>query len=258
MNRFVLIVVLLALLGVGCSGSVPDDTSADSAPSSEGSPVTIQGTVTYVELEGGFYGILGEDGHDYFPLELDDRFRKDGLRVRFEARKEPALTIQQWGTPVRIVSISAIVPADPVYTINGGAVRIDEPGQDGTVSLLASAVGDLDDDGRDDSGVILRLDSKGSGVFYYLNVFLDQGDDGWRLAGEEFLGDRIEFDFMDIYRQGSVSSLTGVSIYPDDYGQLVVAYSAHSEEQPFSEEHDLYLTKHWRVEEGKLVLMEND
>ena len=148
MNRFVLIVVLLALLGVGCSGSVPGDTSAGSAPSPEESPVV------------------------------------------------------------------ADVPADPVYTINGGGVRIDEPGQDGTVSLLASAIGDLNDDGRDDRGVVLRLNSKGSGVFYYLNVFLDDGDDGWRFVGEEFLGDRIKFDSMEIYREGSVSSLTGVPIHP--------------------------------------------
>ena len=195
MNRFVLIAMLLALLEVGCSGSVPGDTPTGSAPSPEEPPVTVQGTVTS--------------------------------------------------------------PADPVYTINGGAIRIDEPGQDGTVSLLASAIGDLNDDGRDDRGVILRLNSKGSGVFYYLNVFLDEGDDGWRLVGEEFLGDRIKFDFLDIYREGSVSSLSGVPIHPDDYGQLVVAYSVRSKEQPFSEEPDLYLTRHWRVDEGKLVLMEN-
>ena len=183
MNRFVLIVVLLALLEVGCSGSVPGDTATEPAPSD--------------------------------------------------------------------------APADPDYTIDGNAVRIDEPGEDGTVSLLASAMGDLNDDGRDDSGVILRLNSKGSGVFYYLNVFLDEGDDGWRFVGEGFLGDRIKFDFLDIYREGSVSSLTGVPIHPNDHGQLVVAYSVRSKEQPFSEEPDLDLTRHWRVDEGNLVLMEN-
>ena len=134
MNRFVLIVVSLALLGVGCSGSVPGDTATEPAPSD--------------------------------------------------------------------------APADPDYTIDGNAVRIDEPGEDGRVSLLASAMGDLNDDGRDDSGVILRLNSKGSGVFYYLNVFLDEGDDGWRFVGEGLLGDRIKFDFLDIYREGSVSSVT--------------------------------------------------
>jgi hypothetical protein len=189
MNRFVLIVVLLALLGVGCSSSVPDDLSADTAPSREESAVTAQGTA--------------------------------------------------------------------VYTINGSAVRIEEPGTDGTVSLLASVMGDLNEDGRDDRGVLLRLNSNGSGVFYYLNVFLDEGDDGWRFVGEDFLGDRINFDFMDIYREGSVSSVTGVPIHPNDYGQLVVAYYVHSTEQPFSEEPKFYLTRHWRIDDGKLVLMEN-
>jgi hypothetical protein len=182
MNRFVPIVVLVAFLGVGCSGSVPGDTATDPAPSD--------------------------------------------------------------------------APADPVYTIDGNAVRIDEPGEDGTVSLLASTTGDLNDDGRDDRGVILRLDSKGSGVFYYLNVFLDEADDGWRLVGEEFLGDRIKFDFMDIFREGSVSSLTGVPIHPDDYGTLVAGFFIHGN-QPIAEPPKLYLTRRWRVDEGKLVLMEN-
>jgi len=154
-------------------------------------------------------------------------------------------------------SVPGDASADPVYTIEGSAVRIDAPGEDGTVSLLASAMGDLNDDGRDDRGVILRRNSKGSGVFYYLNVFLDEADDGWRFVGEEFLGDRIKFDFLDTYREGSVSSLTGVPIHPDDHGQLVVAYSVRSEDQPFSEEPDLDLTRHWRVDEGNLVLMEN-
>ncbi len=191
MNRFVLIVVLLALLGVGCNGSVSGDTSVGSAPSPEEPPV------------------------------------------------------------------AAVVPAEPAFMINGGKTRIDALGQDGTVSLLASAVGDLNDDGRDDRAVILRLDSTGTGVFYYLNVFLDEGDDGWRFVGEEFLGDRIKFDFLDIYREGSVSSLSGVPIHPDDHGQLVVACSVRSREQPFSEEPDFSLTRHWRVDEGKLVLMDN-
>jgi hypothetical protein len=190
MNRLSLIVVLLALLGVGCNGSVPGETSAGSAPAPEESPATV------------------------------------------------------------------VAPADPVYTINGSAVRIDEPGQDGTVSLLASATGDLNDDGRDDRGVILRLDSKGSGVFYYLNVFLDEGDDGWRLVGEEFLGDRVKSDFMDIDGKGSFVPGTDVPIHPDDYGQLAVGFFIHGN-QPFAEPPDLYLTKHWRVDEGKLVLMEN-
>lgn len=64
------------------------------------------GTVQYIELEGGFYGIVDEKGNRYQPLNLPRAFKKDGLPVAFRA--EPAegiLTLQMWGTPVRITSI---------------------------------------------------------------------------------------------------------------------------------------------------------
>jgi hypothetical protein len=256
-NRLLMVVVSLGLFGVCSSGFVPGKASAGPVSPPKDSSIAILGTVTYLEFEGGFFGIRGDDGRDYLPLGLDERFRKHGLRVRFEGRRMAVMTIQQWGTPVRIESISTITPDEPVYRINGSVVRINEPGQDGTVSLASSVMGDLNNDGLADHGAVLRLNSKGSGVFYHLNVFLKEDHDGWRFVSEEFLGDRIKLDFMDIYRQGSVSSVTGVPIHPDDHGQLVVAYSIHSREQSYSDAPRLYITKHWRVEGGKLVLIEN-
>ena len=147
--------------------------------------------------------------------------------------------------------------AGSAHTINGKRVKLGEPSADGKVSLLASVSGDLNGDGRDDQAVILILNSGGSGVFYHLNVFLDDGKSGWRFVGEEFLGDRIRFDFLDIYAEGAVSSITGIPIHPDDYGKLVVAFSVRSSEQSFAEEPVLYLTRHWKVEEGRLVLIED-
>ena len=102
--------------------------------------------------------------------------------------------------------------------------------------MLTSVSGDLSGDARDDRAVILILNSVGSGAFYHLNVFLDDGKSEWRFVGEESLGDRIKFDFLDIYADGSVSSITGVPIHPDDYGKLVVAFSARSNEQSFAKE----------------------
>lgn len=75
--------------------------------------------------------------------------------------------------------------------------------------------------------------------------------------GEEFLGDRVKFDFMDIYAEGSTSSITGVPIHPDDAGQLVVAFFTRQIEQSFAEEPSLYLTRHWKVEDGMLILIED-
>jgi inhibitor of cysteine peptidase len=64
------------------------------------------GTITYVNLEGGFYGIAGDDGKEYLPLNLDQQYHIEGLRVSFEY--EPAkdtATIQMWGTPVYLTFI---------------------------------------------------------------------------------------------------------------------------------------------------------
>jgi hypothetical protein len=143
------------------------------------------------------------------------------------------------------------------YKVNGKLVQPGKRGADGTVSFLASVSGDLNGDGRNDRAVVLVLNSVGSGIFYHLNVFLDDGKSEWRLVGEEFLGDRIRFDFLEIYAEGSVSSITGVPIHTNDYGTLVVAFSTRSSEQSFAEEPSLYFTKHWKVEDGRLVLLED-
>lgn len=67
------------------------------------------GTIRYVNLEGGFYGIAGDDGKDYLPLKLDQQYQTDGLRVSFEY--EPAkdtATVQMWGIPVYLTFIEKI------------------------------------------------------------------------------------------------------------------------------------------------------
>jgi len=67
------------------------------------------GTVTYLDLEGGFFGIAGDDGKKYEPLNMDAKYWKDGLRVAFDANivKDTATT-RMWGTPVNLVYIEEI------------------------------------------------------------------------------------------------------------------------------------------------------
>jgi inhibitor of cysteine peptidase len=67
------------------------------------------GTVTRVDLEGGFYGILGDDGKKYEPLNLDPRYQKDGLRIAFLATvaKDVAST-RMWGIPVTLDEVEEI------------------------------------------------------------------------------------------------------------------------------------------------------
>lgn len=66
----------------------------------------IMGMVRYLDLEGGFYGIEGEDGNKYLPLDLDDAFHEDSLKVRFTFQKrEGVMSIAMWGQAVNITSI---------------------------------------------------------------------------------------------------------------------------------------------------------
>ncbi len=92
-----------------------------------GEMISGTGTVVHVELEGGFYGIATEDGEKYVPLNLEEDFSRHGLPVRFEAKKKSDLaTIQMWGTPIEIVSITPIsVPHEsPEAMVNTtGTVR---------------------------------------------------------------------------------------------------------------------------------------
>ena len=43
------------------------------------------GTIHYEDLEGGFYGIMADSGERYLPINLNDTFKIDGLRVKFSA-----------------------------------------------------------------------------------------------------------------------------------------------------------------------------
>ena len=148
----------------------------------------------------------------------------------------------------------------PVYSVEGNALELEGgvlEGEDGTVSLLTSTSGDLDGDASGDQAAILVHNSHGSGVFYYLNVLRNHGNGALRLVGEELLGDRIKLDYMEIYGAGSVSPLTGVPIHPDDHGQLVVAYYIHGREQAYAENPGIYVTRHWKIDDGKLVSVED-
>ena len=68
--------------------------------------MTINGRVSYQDIEGGFWGIIGSDGSKYVPVEpLPDAFRKDGLRITAEIETVHMFGTTMWGAHIRIVSI---------------------------------------------------------------------------------------------------------------------------------------------------------
>lgn len=90
------ILFLSILLFVGCDDmqSLPD------------SDLTIEGKVTYVNIEGGFWAI--EDGEEtYEPVNLSEDFKQEGLKVTVHADIEKdKVSFRMVGPIIKITSIS--------------------------------------------------------------------------------------------------------------------------------------------------------
>jgi heat shock protein HslJ len=68
------------------------------------------GTIQYIDLEGGFYGIIGDDQEHYDPINLPEVYKQDNLRVEFKARVSPSqYSIHQWGKLIYILEIKQLV-----------------------------------------------------------------------------------------------------------------------------------------------------
>lgn len=66
----------------------------------------ITGTIRYVDVEGGCYGIETEDGVKLDPVNLPADFEEDGLRIKARVEGlEDRVSIHMWGTLVRILEI---------------------------------------------------------------------------------------------------------------------------------------------------------
>ncbi len=122
-----LLIVTLCVAGfaaAGCNmeqrpteGEVPPPEARDAevpAVGDEENPdpediVDAVGTVRYVDLEGGFYGIVVSDTARYNPMNLGEAYREDGLAVRFRGvLRRDVMTTQQWGRPLEILDITSV------------------------------------------------------------------------------------------------------------------------------------------------------
>lgn len=89
--------MLLVQAAVSCGGDA------------QGGVITMTGTITYINLEGGFYGIIADSGDQYFPLNLDQQFKVNNLKVRIEGKiRKNVMTTTMWGTPLEILKIERL------------------------------------------------------------------------------------------------------------------------------------------------------
>lgn len=119
------VTLLAVLLATACAASpnavepikqaapaAPDTPAMTEPAASTPAPARINttGTVRFQEIEGGFWGIIADDGRKFDPMGLDARFQQDGLRVRFEAMPETdMMSTRMWGS---IVTLSKIEPIE--------------------------------------------------------------------------------------------------------------------------------------------------
>ena len=106
--RSLFVVALLTSASVACGS--PSDTDLRTEDHSSMSELVGQtGTVQWFDLEGGFFAIRGDDGVVYDPTNLAGEFRRDGLRVRFDAEIKPNMGgIHMVGPIVEIVAIERL------------------------------------------------------------------------------------------------------------------------------------------------------
>jgi inhibitor of cysteine peptidase len=68
--------------------------------------VTETGTVVFLSFEGGFFGIIGDNGKHYDPINWNSEFMMNGTRVHFTAKIRPDLgSYHMWGIIVEILNI---------------------------------------------------------------------------------------------------------------------------------------------------------
>jgi hypothetical protein len=109
-------IAILGLLGLtiffGCaqptSVKTNDSASSENVSVPDTEPFEIRGSIVYKDLEGGFFAIKGDDGRIYDPINLPEAFKKDGLRVKANARlKKDVGSIHMVGDIIEIVDIAA-------------------------------------------------------------------------------------------------------------------------------------------------------
>ena len=88
----------LGLLASACS-SILDPDPADRTRA-------VDGTVVWLDLEGGFYAIRGADLETYDPLNLPAEFQQHQLAVRAKLRiRSDLMSVHQVGPLVEVLAI---------------------------------------------------------------------------------------------------------------------------------------------------------
>ena len=96
--------ILVCLALAGCYGGHVNPMHQEG----DSSMILGTGTIRHFDLEGGFFGIVGDDSVNYDPVGLAAKFQKDGLRVKFTGRPTNPSATRMWGKPIEIKSVEIL------------------------------------------------------------------------------------------------------------------------------------------------------
>jgi hypothetical protein len=86
-----------------------EEIKSKKTPQQQKNEQMITGTVMYIPIEGGFYGLVADDGKKYDPINLPEEYKQNGLRVKFQVeRKKSMASIHMWGIIAEIVKIEKL------------------------------------------------------------------------------------------------------------------------------------------------------
>jgi len=103
--------VFFIILLFGCQQQVTSHPESDKPVANKKEPsvsLPYKGTIQYVGLEGGFFGIITSKGQKILPVNLDKKYLQDGAIIEFSGEFKNVMTIQQWGKPFTIKEVKLI------------------------------------------------------------------------------------------------------------------------------------------------------
>ena len=68
----------------------------------------ITGTAAYQNLGTGFWGIIGDDGSEYLPINMPAQLKMKKAKVTVTAQEAEVMTMFMWGTPIKITSFTTV------------------------------------------------------------------------------------------------------------------------------------------------------
>lgn len=68
----------------------------------------ITGKVVYQNINGGFWGVVADDGQQYEPVNFPEQLKYEGRKVKIRATHVDTFSISMWGTPIRITAFHTL------------------------------------------------------------------------------------------------------------------------------------------------------